>query len=89
MGPHLDTVCTIHDLERQHRLAEASRVHRLLATSQTSIPGHGASRCADPGNGLAQAYRRDQPSPHRRHWPFFVTSVARPYGSGLDPPALR
>jgi hypothetical protein len=39
MSPHLDTVCTIHDLERQHRLAEASRVHRLLATSQTSHSG--------------------------------------------------
>ena len=40
MVPHLDTVCTIHELERQHRLAEASRVHRLLATSQ--IPHSGA-----------------------------------------------
>jgi hypothetical protein len=29
-------VCAIHDLERQHRLAEASRVHRLLATAHTS-----------------------------------------------------
>jgi hypothetical protein len=39
MVPHLDTVCTIHDLERQHRLAEASRVHGLLATSQTPHSG--------------------------------------------------
>ena len=39
MVPHLDTVCTIHDLERQHRLAEASRIHLLLATSQTSHSG--------------------------------------------------
>jgi hypothetical protein len=36
MVPHLDTVCAIHDLERQHRLAEASRVHGLLATAHTS-----------------------------------------------------
>ena len=36
MVPHLDTVCAIHDLEHQRRLAEASRVHGLLATAHTS-----------------------------------------------------
>jgi hypothetical protein len=36
MVPHLDTVCAIHDLERQHRLAEATRVHGLLATAHAS-----------------------------------------------------
>ena len=36
MVPHLDTVCAIHDLERQQRLAEASRVHGLLATAHAS-----------------------------------------------------
>ena len=30
MVPHLDTICAINDLERQHRLAQASRAHRLL-----------------------------------------------------------
>jgi hypothetical protein len=39
MLPHLDTVCVIHDLERQHRLAEASRAHRLGATIPTSRLG--------------------------------------------------
>jgi len=39
MVPHLDTVCTIHDLERRHHLAEASRVHGLLATAHTSPSG--------------------------------------------------
>ena len=38
MVPHLDTVCVIHDLERQHRLAEASRVHRLLPPAATAQP---------------------------------------------------
>ncbi len=36
MVPHLDTICAIHDLERQQRLAEASRVHGLLATAHAS-----------------------------------------------------
>jgi hypothetical protein len=36
MVPHLDTICAIHDLERQHRLAETSRVHGLLATAHAS-----------------------------------------------------
>jgi hypothetical protein len=36
MVPHLDTVCVIHDLERQHRLAQASRVHGQRATAHTS-----------------------------------------------------
>ena len=39
MIPHLDTVCVIHDLERQHRLAGASRVHRLLPTTYRSQSG--------------------------------------------------
>jgi phage tail tape-measure protein len=36
MVPHLDTVYAIQNLERQHGLAEASRVHRLLATAHAS-----------------------------------------------------
>lgn len=35
----LDTICAIHDLERQHRLAEASRVHQRLPTTHTSRSG--------------------------------------------------
>jgi hypothetical protein len=29
MVPHLDTICAINDLERQHRLVLASRAHQL------------------------------------------------------------
>jgi hypothetical protein len=36
MVPHLDTICAINDLERQHRLAQASRAHRFLP--QASAP---------------------------------------------------
>jgi hypothetical protein len=39
MIPHLDTVGVILDLERQHRLAEASRAHRLGSTTRTSRSG--------------------------------------------------
>ncbi len=35
MVPHLDTVCAINDLERQRRLAQASRAHRLLPPANT------------------------------------------------------
>ena len=30
MVTHLDTICAINDLERQYRLAQISRAHRLL-----------------------------------------------------------
>jgi hypothetical protein len=35
MVPHLDTVCAINDLELQHRLAQASRAHRLMPSAST------------------------------------------------------
>jgi hypothetical protein len=40
--------------------------------------GTAASRRAESGDGLAQADRHDQPSPHRHRWPFLVTSVSLP-----------
>ncbi len=39
MVPHLDTICAINDLERQHRLAQASRAHRLLPPASTPRSG--------------------------------------------------
>jgi hypothetical protein len=45
MVPHLDTTCAINDLERQHRLAQASRNHRLL--SPASTPRSGIRQPAD------------------------------------------
>ena len=39
MVPHPYTVCTINDLERQHRLAQASRAHRLLPPASTPRSG--------------------------------------------------
>jgi hypothetical protein len=39
MVPHLDTICAINDLERQHRLAQAARAHRLLPPASTPRSG--------------------------------------------------
>jgi hypothetical protein len=39
MLPHLDTICAINDLELQHRLAQASRVHQLMPPASTLRSG--------------------------------------------------
>ena len=39
MVPHLDTICAINDLERQHQLAQASRAHRFLPPASTRRSG--------------------------------------------------